>query len=78
MHSVSEDTAKTFLISFLGGIFDQLLKQCQIVLKPARADTFMATEDSDDVYFRFGGAAIAAMLQVRYKKMKGSTCTNQD
>ena len=47
------------------------------VLKPARSDTRIATEDSEDVYFRFGGAAIAAMLQVRYK-MKGSTCTNQD
>ena len=51
MHSVSKDTAKTFLISFLGSIFDQLLKQCQIVLKPARSDTRMATEDSEDVYF---------------------------
>jgi len=35
-------------------------------------------EESEDVNYRFGGAALASMLKTRYNKMKISTNLNQD
>ena len=35
-------------------------------------------EDSDDVYYRFGGAALAAMLHLRYDKLKTAPNSEKD
>ena len=78
-YSIDSDTARTFLISFCGLIYDDLLKQCQIVIRPSPTSaTPMPTEDTDDVYYRFGGAAIAAMFKVRYDKIRSSNCADKD
>jgi len=75
-YSIDSDTARTFLISFCGLIYDDLLKQCQIVIRPSPTSaTPMPTEDTDDVYYRFGGAAIAAMFKVRIRNFN---CADKD
>ena len=38
----------------------------------------MPKEDTDDVYYRFGGAAIATMLKIRYDKIRSSSCADND
>ena len=35
-------------------------------------------EDTDDVYYRFGGGAIADMFNTRYEKMKSPNCNDKD
>ena len=35
-------------------------------------------EDDDDVYYRFGGAAICAMLKLRYKELKNCSRTDRN
>ena len=73
-YSVNSDTAKTFLISYFSATYNELLQQCQNVIKPAEPIQVAAVhEDTDNVYYRFGGGAIADMLKTRYNKMKTSS-----
>ena len=80
-HSIDRDTVETFLISFFGSFYDEVLWHCQAVIKPPSSFfTSAPAEDTDDVYYQFGGAAIAAMLKIRYDKIQSSTtadCNNQ-
>ena len=63
------------MIMFSSAIYSVLLKTVHdtttqsVVTNPASVQL----EDSDDVYFRFGGAAICEMLHVRYKQIKKCT-----
>ena len=64
---------------YCGIVYDELLHQCQIAIKPpATSAPPTPTEDTDNVYYRFGGAAIAAMLELGYDKMQSSNCANKD
>ena len=78
--SVGSDTAKTFLISFFSSVYNELLRQCQVAINPPTPIPATSTmnEDSDDVYYRFGGGAIADMLKLRYEKMKSPNCNDKD
>ncbi|XP_065907081.1 uncharacterized protein [Dysidea avara] len=42
------------------------------------AESLPVGEDGDDVYYRFGGAAICAMLKIRYKEMKNCLRTDRN
>ena len=77
-YSVSRDVAKTFLISFCSSVYNELLRQCQVAINPPIPATVTVNQDSDDVYYRFGGGAIADMLKLRYTKMRSPNCTNKD
>ena len=57
---------------FCSSVLDELLRQCHKVIQSfknssSKEDT---VEDSEDVYYRFAGAAIASMLHARYDKLK--------
>ena len=39
--------------------------------RQASTDSAETSHDTDDVYYRFGGAAIATMLHLRYDSLKG-------
>lgn len=66
------------VVSFCAAIFDMLLIHIRTLLSdfnrvgsctmPLQLET-----ESDDVYLRFCGAALAGMYQERYKKMKSKT-----
>ena len=79
-YSVSSDTAKAFLISFSSSVYNEMLRQCQAVIKPPTPSTATSTvnEEPNDVYYRFGGGAIADMFKTRYEKMKSPNCNNKD
>ena len=78
-YSIDGDAARTFLISYFGLIYDGLLQQCQAAIKPPiTSATPTPTEDMDDVYYRFGGAAIAAMLKLTYDKIRSSSCADKN
>jgi len=75
---VSSDTAKTFLISYFSSVYNVLLRQCQNAIKPSEPmPVTVVHEDTDDVYYWFGGGAIADMLKTRYSKMKTSSKDKQ-
>ena len=77
--SIDENTSRTFCISFFGSVYDELLQQCQVATKPPTMSVPLEQkEDTDDVYCRFGGAAIAAMLKTSYSKMLNPSCSNKD
>ena len=77
--SIDKNTSHTFCISFFGSIYNELLRQCQVAIKPPTTSAPLEQkEDTDDVYYRFGGAAIATMLKTRYSKMQNPTCSNKD
>ena len=79
-YSVSSDVAKTFLIFFSSSVYNELLRQCQIAITlptPISATSTM-NEDTDDVYYRFGGGATADMFKTRYEKMKSPNCNDRD
>ena len=69
-YSMKHDVAKTFLISFSSSVYNEFLRQCQIAITPPTPipATFTVNEDTDDVYYRFGGGAIADMFKTRYEK----------
>ena len=77
-HSVQIEDGKTFLISYCGSVYDEFLRQCRVAIQPTSATEEDFMEESEDVYYRFGGAALASMLKTRYNKMKKSTNANED
>ena len=62
------------MLIFLMEAYNKLLKHSHAVLRslvPSDSPcTTHAEADSVDVYYRFGGAALASMLHGRYKAMK--------
>jgi len=78
-HSIDSDTGKTFLISFFGSFYNEFLWQCQTIIKPPSSSIASPpAEDADDVCYRFGGAAIAAMLKIWYDKIRSSSSAHKD
>ena len=68
-HSVSKKGKKTFTMLFSSAIFNYFLSQCHSLLEPKHI-AMVVTEDDKDTYLRFGGAALASMLHLRYDKMR--------
>jgi len=77
-HSVETEDGKTFLISYCGSVYDEFLRQCHVTIQPSSTTEEGIMEESVDVYYRFGGVALASMLKTRYNKMIKSTNANQD
>ena len=65
-HSISKKGKKTFMMLFSSAIFNYFLSQCHSLLEPKH----IATVVTEDTYLRFGGAALASMLHLRYDKMR--------
>ena len=72
-HALSQDASSRFLTLYCSSTLDQLLRQCHKVMQSfskKSSGNAEVTEDSEDVFYRFGGAAIASMLHSRYEKLK--------
>ena len=75
-HKLNKSDGKTFLILLCSSVFNEFLIQCHSVIQPENEVCDLDSEiESDDVYYRFGGAAIASLLHGRYENIK--TCTLQ-
>jgi len=72
---LTKNDAKIFLILFCGCVYDELLRACHSAIEVNQTTTQFCSEDSDDVYYRFGGAAISSMLHSRYKQIKSCMWT---
>ena len=66
--SISKKGSKVLLMLFSSAIFNYFLRQCHVLLEPKQKAT-VVMEDEKDTYLRFGGAALASMLHLRYDKM---------
>ena len=72
-HSLGNVTSCTFLSLFCSCVFENLLQECHKVMQKFKKLADVQKDpvaDSEDVYYRFGGAAIASMLHSRYEKLK--------
>ncbi|XP_019855757.1 PREDICTED: uncharacterized protein LOC109584445 [Amphimedon queenslandica] len=74
---IVEDKFKKFMMSFSSVVRDILLQETHLCLKDisdttatGQGTTHSCNNDSDDVYFRFGGGTIASMLKQRYKEIR--------
>ena len=77
-YKVTESDVKSFMILLCSCVFNKLLSLCHAMIERESEVSDTVTDvESDDVYFRFGGAAIASMLHVRYDKIKTSQQKNQ-
>ena len=57
-------------------MFNELLTKCHSVIQPEdEGGSFDSGVEGDDVYYRFGGAAIASLLHGRHDKIK--ICSDQ-
>ena len=66
----SKEAFKNYLLLFCSSVYDASLQECHSVLHAGDNPSLSVVpeKDSDDVYPRFGGAALAAMLHSRYDK----------
>ena len=62
-YSVQIEDGKTFLISYCGSVYDEFLRQCRFAIQPTSVTEEGIMEESEDVCYRFGGAALASMLK---------------
>ena len=70
--------AKGFLIMFCSYLFDKLLRQCHRIIEPDIETSELCLEDTEDVYYRFGGSTICSMLHSRYNKIKSCPLNQKD
>ena len=69
------------MLIFSSEVYKKLLKHSHSVIQmPTGANATSSTihADSVDVYYRFGGATLASMLQDRYKAMKLEPCKHKE
>ena len=71
-HLELKNAFKSFLILFSSAAFDVFLQECHSTLQATESHSASLTpeRDSDNVYLRFGGATLAAMLHSRYDKVR--------
>ena len=69
-HKVSSDVANTFMLVLTSEVYHEILRRCHTMLQPTPRSAQPATADPIDVYYRFGGATLARMLQARYSTIK--------
>jgi len=77
----SSSAAKIFMLVFLSEAYKELLHNCHLAISmpiSSQQSTSTVTSDPLDVYYRFGGAALASLLHNCYKAMKSSTTSNKD
>lgn len=79
--SVSRETRNAVMLAIISAIYDHHLSfifetyhssKCTDSAVSNHISDVAASEEPDDVYFRFGGGALASMFQTRYKQMKSS------
>ena len=70
--------AKIFMILFCGCLYDELLHQCHRIIEPDIQASELCSEDSEDVYYRFGGSTLRNMLHNRYTKIKSCPLNQKD
>ena len=75
-HSITKKDKKTFLILYSSAVFNYFLQLCHKFLETEQA-TVEISEDGKDTYLRFGGAALAGMLHLRYDKMRAGHLDDQ-
>ena len=75
LHSLILSNAKKFLIVFCCCMYDELLRQCHTAIGTKQQEDVVSSEDTEDVYYRFGGATLCSMLHNRYDKIK--VCSSQ-
>ena len=75
-NSISLKEKKKFVILYSSAVFNHLLWQCHGVLQKEQ-ETAEISEDGKDTYLRFGGAALATMLHLRYDKMRADNLEDQ-
>ena len=76
-HSSYQDHLKKIMILFSSSLYNAFLKEIHSSTSEicsttgtGTASTVPIEEDSDDVYFRFGGAALSDMLHLHYKNIR--------
>ena len=69
-YSLTKDDSKIFLILFCSCVYDELLRTCHSAIEVSQPTVQSLSKDSNDVYYRFGGAAISSMLHSRYTQIK--------
>ena len=66
------------MILFCGGLYDELLCQCHRTIEPDIQASELCTEDSEEVYYHFGGSTMCNMLHSRYNKIKSCSLNQKD
>ena len=66
------------MMLFCGCLYDELLCQCHRIIKPDVQASELCSEDSEDVYYRFGGLSVRNMLHSRYTKIKSCPLNQKD
>lgn len=72
--------SSTIMISIQGAVFEQLAKEVSKEI-PCVSDTntpHCLSDEREDVYYRFGGGAIAEMLHNRYKGISSCPCSKRN
>ena len=65
------------MIKLSSTVYNSLIEH--VASKKKEGDTSTALSlDGDDVYYRFGGAALCEMLHVRYKQIKTAPLDHKD
>ena len=77
-HHLQRSDAKIFMILFCGCLYDELLRQCHRIIEPDIQASELCSEDSEDVYYRFGGSTMRNMLHSRYTKIKSCPLNQKD
>lgn len=68
------DSCCKVMIMLTSGIYDMLLAKVHQTIKcQSETVSLQVNGDGDDVYYRFGGAVICDMMQLRYKALKKCT-----
>ena len=75
-YSMTRDDANNLL--FCSCVYDELLFTCHSTIEVSQPTTQSWSKDSDDVHYRFGGAAISSMLQSRYTQIKSCVLARKE
>ena len=76
---LQKSNAQKFLILFCDCVYEELLRQCHRVIEPdSQIPDDPTGAESDDVYFRFGGAATCTMLHSSYTKIKSCSLNQKE
>jgi len=78
VYSLRGQSAKKFLILFCDCVYEELLRQCHRIIESDVQVPDTTIVESEDVYFRFGGAAICSMLHGRYTKIKSCSLNQKE
>ena len=63
---------------FCSCLFDELFRQCHTAITAETQEDVSSSEDTEDVYYCFGGATLCSMLHNRYDEMKSCSSQQKD